>query len=275
MKPARILDCHAHIIDPVRFPLSGDQGYKPWPEETGTCEQYCAVLDRHGVDSALLVQLSGYGADNSILVDAMQRYPRRFKAIGVVHDDVGDAELEALALAGVVGLRFNLVSYDRDALSRPESRQLLQRMKTLGLFAQVFAHDEQWPEIAATMRAVGVRVLVDHFGIRDLAGGTRQAGFQAVLALARDGLAAIKLSAPFRISSVSDYSDLDRIVEELLKQVGPGSLMWGSDWPFTSLTQRPTYADTMAPWSRWLASAEEREQVLWRTPARLFGFEDR
>ena len=275
MKPARILDCHAHIIDPVRFPLSGDQGYKPRPEETGTCEQYCEVLDRHGIEGALLVQLSGYGADNSILVDAMQRHPRRFKAIGVVHDDVGDAELETLALAGVVGLRFNLVSYDRDALSRPESRRLLQRMKALDLFAQVFAHDEQWREVAATMRAAGVRVLVDHFGIRDLAGGTRQAGFQAVLALARDGLAAIKLSAPFRISSVSDYSDLDPIVEELLKHVGTASLMWGSDWPFTGLTRRPTYADTMAPWSRWLASTEDREQVLWRTPARLFGFEDR
>ncbi len=275
MKPARIIDCHAHIIDPVRFPLSGDQGYKPRPEETGTCKQYCEVLDRHGIEGALLVQLSGYGADNSILVDAMQRYPRRFKAIGVVHDDVGGAELEALALAGVVGLRFNLVSYDRDALSRPESRRLLQRMKALGLFAQVFAHDEQWAEIAATLRAAGVRVLVDHFGIRDLAGGTKRAGFQAVLALARDGLAAIKLSAPFRISSVSDYSDLDPIVEELMEHAGPANLMWGSDWPFTGLTHRPTYADTMAPWSRWLASTEEREQVLWRTPARLFGFEDR
>ena len=65
---------------------------------------------------ALLVQLSGYGTDNSVLVDAMQRHPHRFKAIGVVHADVRDPELENLISAGLVGVRFNLVSYDRDAL---------------------------------------------------------------------------------------------------------------------------------------------------------------
>lgn len=275
MQPARILDCHAHIIDPVRFPLTGEKGYKPKADETGTCEQYADVLDRHGVHGALLVQLSGYGTDNSVLVDAMQRHPHRFKAIGVVDETVSDKELENLVAAGLVGVRFNLVSYDRDALARPESRRLLQRLRSFGLYAQVFADDDQWPDIAAIARQTGVKLLVDHFGIRDLAGGTGQAGFQAVLALARDGLAAIKLSAPFRVSADAKYRDLDPIVEMLLKEVGPASLMWGSDWPFTGVAHRPTYADTMKPLDRWLASDDDRDQVLWHTPARLFGFEGR
>jgi predicted TIM-barrel fold metal-dependent hydrolase len=136
----------------------------------------------------------------------------------------------------------------------------------------VFADDEQWPDIAVVVRQTGVKLLVDHFGISDLAGGTHQPGFQAVLALARDGLAAIKLSAPFRISADARYRDLDPVVEVLLKEVGAGSLMWGSDWPFTAVPHRPTYADTMAPLDRWLASGDDRDQVLWHTPARLFGF---
>lgn len=275
MPPDRILDCHAHIIDPVRFPLSGERGYKPKPDETGTCEQYVDVLDRHGVHGALLVQLSGYGTDNSVLVDAMQRQPHRFKAIGVVGDAIPDKELEGLAAVGLVGVRFNLVSYDRDALARPESRRLLDRLRAFGLYAQVFADDGQWPDIAAIVRQAGVKLLVDHFGIRNLAGGTRQAGFQAVLALARDGLAAIKLSAPFRVSRDAQYRDLDPIVEVLLKEVGAGGLMWGSDWPFIGVPHRPAYADTMAPLDRWLPSGDDRDQVLWRTPARLFGFEGR
>jgi predicted TIM-barrel fold metal-dependent hydrolase len=273
MQPARILDCHAHIIDPVRFPLAGDKGYKPKVDETGTCEQYVEVLDRHGVHGALLVQLSGYGTDNSVLVDAMQRCPQRFKAIGVVDADIGDRELEALISAGLVGVRFNLVSYDRDALARPESLRLLERLRAFGLYAQVFADDEQWPGIARVARQTEVKVLVDHFGIRNLAGGTEQAGFRAVLDLARDGLAAIKLSAPFRVSGDASYRDLDPIVEALLEEVGPGSLMWGSDWPFIAVDRRPTYAETMAPLDRWLGSGDDRNQVLWRTPARLFGFE--
>ena len=273
MQSARILDCHAHIIDPVRFPLTGERGYKPKVDETGTCEQYVDVLDRHGVHGALLVQLSGYGTDNSVLVDAMQRYPRRFKAIGVVDDHIADKALEDLASAGLVGVRFNLVSYDRDALARPESRRLLQRLRAFGLFAQVFADDEQWPGIASVARQTGVKLLVDHFGIRNLAAGTNQAGFQTVLGLARDGLAAVKLSAPFRVSGVAGYRDLDPIVEVLLREAGPGNLMWGSDWPFIAVPHRPTLSDTMAPLDRWLGSGDDRDQVLWRTPARLFGFE--
>jgi predicted TIM-barrel fold metal-dependent hydrolase len=275
MQPARILDCHAHIIDPVRFPLSGDKGYKPKADETGTCEHYVEALDRHSVHGALLVQLSGYGTDNSVLVDAMQRHPQRFKAIGVVDAAISDKELEILVAAGLVGVRFNLVSYDRDALARPESLRLLQRLRAFGLYAQVFADDEQWPQIAAVARQSGVKLLVDHFGIRNLSAGTTHPGFQAVLALARDGIAAIKLSAPFRVSADAEYRDLDPIVEVLLREVGPGNLMWGSDWPFIAVPHRPTYADTMAPLDRWLGSGDGRDQVLWRTPARLFGFEGR
>jgi predicted TIM-barrel fold metal-dependent hydrolase len=95
------------------------------------------------------------------------------------------------------------------------------------------------------------------------------------LALARDGIAAIKLSAPFRTSQVAGYRDLDPIVDVLLREVGAGSLMWGSDWPFIAVPQRPTYAETMAPLDRWLGTGDDRHEVLWRTPARLFGFEDR
>jgi len=219
------------------------------------------------------VQLSGYGTDNSVLVDAVQRYPRRLKAVGVVDDDISDKALEDLASAGLVGVRFNLVSYDRDALARPESRRLLQRLRAFGLFAQVFADDEQWPGIASVARQTGVKLLVDHFGIRNLAAGTNQAGFQTVLRLARDGLAAVKLSAPFRVSGVAGYRDLDPIVEVLLREAGPGNLMWGSDWPFIAVPQRPTFADTRAPLDRWLGFSDDRDQVLWRTPARLFGFE--
>jgi len=273
MQSARILDCHAHIIDPIRFPLTGERGYKPKADETGRCEQYIDVLDRHDVHGALLVQLSGYGTDNSVLVDAMQRYPRRFKAIGVVDDEIADKALEDLASAGLVGVRFNLVSYDRDALARPESRRLLQRLRAFGLFAQVFADDEQWPGIASVARQTGVKLLVDHFGIRNLAAGTNQAGFQTVLRLARDGLAAVKLSAPFRVSGVAGYRDLDPIVQVLLREAGPGNLMWGSDWPFIEVPHRPTFVDTMAPLDRWLGFGDDRDQVLWRTPARLFGFE--
>ena len=61
----RIVDCHAHIIDPVRFPFTGTKGYRARADEHGTREEFCAALDEHGVSNAVLIQLSGYGTDNS------------------------------------------------------------------------------------------------------------------------------------------------------------------------------------------------------------------
>ena len=94
-----IVDSHAHIIDPARFPLSDGPGYKPTPGETATREMFAAMLDAHGVNHALLVQLSGYGYDNSTLLDAMAHYPGRFKSIAVVDPETRVRGLEGLRIA--------------------------------------------------------------------------------------------------------------------------------------------------------------------------------
>jgi len=270
----RIVDCHAHIIDPVRFPFSGTKGYHPRPDERGTREEFCAMLDRHGVSNGVLVQLSGYGTDNAANLDAVKTYPGRFKAIAVVDPNVVDRTLEDLAAAGVVGVRFNLVSYEPDALSRPGAPRLLQRLKALGWFAQIYADDAQWPDAAAVLKASGIRVLVDHFGVRDIDVGTGHAGFQAVLALGREGSTTVKLSSLFRVSRMlAGFDDLDPYVDELLRAFGVEGCIWGSDWPFINVPRRPNYADLLTPLSRWLPDPGDRACVLARNPQRLFGFE--
>lgn len=271
----RIVDCHAHIIDPERFPFTGKKGYQPRPGERGTREAFRAVLDEHGVSNGVLVQLSGYVTDTSANLDAMKSYPGRFRAIAVVDPESTDRALEDLAAAGVVGVRFNLLSYDLDALTRPGTPRFLQRLKALGWFAQVYADDAQWPEAAAVLRASGVRVLVDHFGVRDIAVGTHHPGFQAVLALGREGIATVKLSSPFRVSTMlAGFEDLDPYVDQLLQTFGVDGCLWGSDWPFINVPKRPIYADVMAPLSRWLPDPRDRARVLSHNPRRLFGFED-
>ena len=271
----RIVDCHAHIIDPARFPFTDEKGYRPRLGERGTREEFCAVLDGHGVGNAVLVQLSGYGTNNGAILDAVKAYPARFKAIAAVDPDISDRALEDLAAAGVVGVRFNLVSYEPDSLSRPGAPRLLQRLKSLGWFAQIYADDGQWPGAAAVLRASGIRVLVDHFGVRDIAVGTGHAGFQAVLALGRAGSTTVKLSSLFRVSRVlAGFDDLDPYVDELLEVFGVDGCIWGSDWPFINVPRRPNYADLLAPLSRWLPDPGDRARVLARTPKRLFGFAD-
>ena len=268
-----IIDTHAHIIDPERFPFTAGPGYKPRAEETGTSEMFCAVLDTHSVRHALLVQLSGYGYDNSALLDAMKRNPGRFKSVAVVDPATSERDLAKLAAQGVVGVRFNLVSFQPDALAAPRAERFLARLKSMGWFAQVFADDAQWPAAAAALKQSGVRVLVDHFGVHNLAAGIGQAGFQAVLDLGRQGNAAVKLSAPFRMSSQRHgFSDLDPYAEALIAAFGIENCIWGSDWPFVNVPGGFRYNVALSAVERWLPRPEQREQVLWHNPARLFGF---
>ena len=53
---------------------------------------------------------------------------------------------------------------------------------------------------------------------------------------------------------------------------GVDRCMWGSDWPFLNTTQRVEYGSLLSLLGRWLPDAADRRQVLWKTPARLFGF---
>ena len=273
MTPADIIDCHAHIIDSGRFPYAEGPGYRPRAHETGTREAFGAALQANGVKHALLVQPSCYGTDNSAMLDAMAHAPGRYRAIAVVAPDASNETLAALAGRGVVGIRFNLVSYDRDALAKAAAAGLLERLRAAGLFAQIYAHDEQWPELVPLLGAHGVKVVIDHFGVRDIRLGPAAAGFQAVLELGRRGEAAVKLSAPFRLAPASsDYSALDPFAEGLLSAFGSERCVWGSDWPFLDVAERIHYNVLPATLRRWLPDAADRGRVLWSNPVRLFGF---
>jgi len=268
-----VIDCHAHIIDTARFPLADGPGYKPRPNENGPKEIYCGVLDGHRAAHALLVQPSGYGTDNAAMLDAILSYPGRFKGIAVLDLTTPERELAALAERGVVGVRFNLVSYERDALSRPEAPGFLARLKALGWHAQIFADESQWPEIAGILRKSGVKVLIDHFGVRDPSLGLDQPGFQAVLRLGREGNAAVKLSAPFRISrEPGSYGDLEPFARAVIEAFGIENCVWGSDWPFINMGAPMRYTAALKAVEHWLDDAGDLDRVLWHNPVRLFGF---
>jgi len=266
-------DCHAHIIDPDRFGLVPGAGYQPKLHETGTREDFVSVLDANGIAYALLVQPSGYGFDNAAMLDAMAAYPGRFKAIAMLDPETGERELEALDALGVIGVRFNLVSYAAAALSQAAETGLLQRLKVLGWYAQIFASDEQWPNTAKLLRTAGVKVLIDHFGLSALPTRLDQAGFKAVLALGRDGLGVIKLSAPFRLArAAGDYSAVAPFAEAVISSFGIERCLWGSDWPFIAVDNAPAYADERAALALWVTDAGDRSAILSDNPCRLLGF---
>lgn len=266
------IDCHVHVFDPVRFPYAADTFYRPTGGELGTAKQLGALLDAHGVRHALIVgPNSGYGLDNRCLLDALAQGEGRYKGIAVVRNDASRAELQDLQAAGVVGVAFNVALAGVDFYRGTDP--LLERLRELGMWAQVQVEGGQLVALAPMLRDSGASLLFDHCGRPDPRAGLDQAGFAALLGLADSGRACVKLSGYAKFSATpAPHEDVRPYVRALVDAYTPQALVWASDWPFLRAPARIDYGPLLALFEELLPDAGARRAVWWETPRRLFGF---
>jgi len=270
-----IVDCHAHVLEPSRFPFVEGAGYRPRPDEVGTLARFDETLRAHGVGRALVVQPSSYGIDNACLLDALERSGGRFRGIAVIDWAASERDLRELKRRGVAGVRLNLPRSGADLLTRPGARDLLERVAALDWLVQVYAGADMWVGIEPILRQSGVTVLIDHMGEPNPARGLPHPGFQAVLRLGREAGAVVKLSAPYRVSARPfPHEDVAPFVTALLDAFGPDRCVWGSDWPFLASPAPVDYGRMLEWLGRWVPDPVTQTLVLRENPARLFGFAD-
>jgi predicted TIM-barrel fold metal-dependent hydrolase len=267
------VDAHCHVLDPARFPYAADVAYRPAGQEIGTLVQYQSVMDAYGVRHALLVgPNSGYGTDNRCLLDAIARGQGRFKGIAVVPNDASRSELERLKAAGVVGVAFNATVHGVDHYAATAG--LLRMLADLDLFIQIQVEHDQLVPLAPMLEQSGARILIDHCGRPTPGAGLEQPGFQALLALARTGRAAVKLSGYQKFSAEPPpYGDAQPFVHALIDAFTLDACMWASDWPFLKATERLDVGPLLRAVERLLPDPADRRRLLWDTPCRLFGFD--
>ncbi len=269
------IDSHCHVLDPARFPYNPEVSYHPAGQEMGNADYFRQLMDCYAVRHALLVgPNSGYATDNRCLLDAIARSAGAFKGIAVVPNDCSLHELAHLKALGVVGVAFNpsLMGFDFYSGIEP----LLQRLKQLDLWAQFQIEGDGLLPFLPMLARVGVRVLIDHGG-RPLRTGTttidlQSKGFEALLALGREGRAVVKLSGMAKFSQTGyPFDDVKPCFETLVRHFGLDQCIWASDWPYLKAPYRLDYGPMLRVYERWF-EAHERHQIMWTTPARLFGF---
>ena len=267
------VDAHCHVLDPARFPYAADVAYRPAGQEIGTLAQFESVTAAYGVRHALLVgPNSGYGTDNRCLLDAIARGQGRFKGIAVVPNDASRSELERLKAAGVVGVAFNATVHGVDHYA--STAGLLRMLADLDLFIQIQVEHDQLVPLAPMLEQSGARILIDHCGRPTPGAGLEQPGFQAVLALARTGRAAVKLSGYQKFSAEPPpYGDAQPFVHALIDAFTLDACMWASDWPFLKATERLDVGPLLRAVERLLPDAADRQRLLWDTPRRWLGFD--
>lgn len=266
------IDTHCHVLDPARFPYAPDVAYRPAGQELGPLDQYLQVMEAYGIRRALLVgPNSGYNLDNRCLLDALERGGVRFKGIAVVPLAIGRDALIELRARGVIGVAFNatLLGTAYYANTAP----LLRTLAELDMLLSLQVEHDQLVALRPMLEDSGIRVLVDHGGRPDPSRGLGQPGFQALLALARNGRTAVKLSGYQKFSALPPpWPDARPFVDALLDAFTPDACLWASDWPFLRAPQRLDIGPLLRLVEQLLPDAADRQRLFWDTPRRWLGF---
>ncbi len=266
------IDSHCHVLDPARFAYAPDVAYRPVGQEIAPLDQYEQVMSAYGIRHALFVgPNSGYGLDNRCLLDTLARGQGRFKGIAVVRNDTRRDELLALRKQGVIGVAFNatVMGVDHYANTAP----LLRTLADLDMLLSLQVEHDQLVALRALVEDSGVRVMIDHGGRPAPGRGVDQPGFRALLAMARNGRTAVKLSGYQKFSALPPpYADTRPFIDALLDAFTLDACLWASDWPFLRAPQRLDVGPLLRQVEALLPNAADRRKLFWDTPRRWLGF---
>ncbi|MFA1683633.1 MULTISPECIES: amidohydrolase family protein [Achromobacter] len=265
------VDSHAHVF---LQGLALADTRRHTPDYDAPLAQYLGLLDAHGLSHGVLVQPSFLGTDNSHLLEALRAAPARLRGVAVVDTAIDEAALRALAAAGVVGIRLNLIGLAVPDLRTQPWQSLLARVNALGWHVEIHLQAARLADIMPALLQAGCRVVVDHFGRPDPALGVADPGFGYLLRQADSGRVWVKLSAPYRNWTGEACASAGReAARQLLDAYTPARLMWGSDWPHTEHRHLASYPASMRWLDDWIDDPTQRRAVLAETPLRLFQFQ--
>ena len=266
------IDCHAHVFDPTSFPYGENIAYKPSGQEIGTTAQLHEVMNAYGVRHALLVQPnSGYGNDNSCLLDAIAKGAGRFKGMAIIDLDADVATLKKLRAQGIVGAAINPTFHGNDYYLQAES--LMKRLADLDMIFNLQVENDQLLMFAPWIERIPVVVLIDHLARPTISAGLDQPVFAALLRLARIGRVSVKISGYSKYSKMPyPFEDCWPFVRAVVDAFTLDHCLWASDWPFLRATARQDYGPLVALAGRLFPNAADRRKLFWDTPNRLFNF---
>jgi len=266
------IDCHTHVFDPVKFPYGKDIEYKPSGQEAGTAAQLHQVMKTYGVRHCLLVQPnSGYGSDNSCMLDAIAQGGGCFKGIAIIELDADLASLRQFKSQGIVGAAFNPTFHGSDYYKN--SAGLIAKLAELDMFLQIQSEHDQLSMFVPWIESMPIKVLIDHCGRPTPDAGLGQAGFQALLRIARTKRVSVKLSGYSKFSRVPyPFEDCWPYVRAMVDAFTLERCLWASDWPYLRAPQRQDYGPLIELAELLFPNAADRRVLFWDTPRRLFGF---
>ncbi len=272
--PDGAVDTHIHMLaGPDEFPLSPTRVENPAPMNMdgflAAYRQQCTTL---GITRTVVVHSIVYGSDNAVTLEAIRRIGPEARGIGLVKDGAAPAELDALAAAGIKGIRLNYVH--GGVLSWSGAKAVAPELAARDMHLQMLVNaNTHMAEIADDIRNFPCPVVFDHIGWPDVAAGPTEPGFQLMTNLVAEGHAYVKLSGLYR-TSTAPWHDTDPLVAALVAS-NPQRCLWGSDFPYIMLAdaEMPDAGQALDAFHRVVTSDTDRQTILVDAPVALYGFD--
>src|SRR3954449_6146112 len=237
------IDAHSHIWPPDvdKYPLAPGQTKKDLDPPSFTDDELLKVARPEGVGRVVLIQHSVYHLwDNSYLLDAVKRNPKRFRVQGMVDDHQPDpgAAMKKLLPLGVTGFRITPFVRTKDEQARWLDTPGMAEMWATGAKTRqamcLLINPSDLPAADAMCgRHPDTPVVIDHFARIGADGEIRDADVAALCKLARHKHAHVKVSAFYALGKKKPpHDELVPMIRRLADSFGPKRLMWASDAPY-------------------------------------------
>lgn len=267
--PAGACDCHIHLYEDSR-PLAAGATFKP---PHAPLSAYRLVQRALGLTRAVLVQPTGYGFDNSLMLQALQQMSDSARAIAVLPPDVDDHELHQLHTLGVRGVRFMMIAGAGGALPWDALPRMAERIAPLGWTIDLQLDGRELPQRRALIDSLHGKVVIDHTGKFLEPVPPSDPAFKALLGVLEGGQRWVKLAAPYETSKLGPphYGDVALLAQELLR-VHPDRCVWASNWPHPNRVPPPDNAHLLGLLNDWAGDQSVRKRVLVDNAVAAFGF---
>ena len=271
--PNGACDTHIHFYDSEeRYPLAPSARFLPPPARVA---DYREVQARLGLGRVVVVQPSSYGTDNRCTMDAVAEVGlASARAIVVVDQSAGDAELQRLTDAGARGIRFHMLP--GGALPWEILEEMAARVHPCGWHVQLQCNGHLLPEREPMLKRLPGRLVIDHVGrFMDPVPPDHEA-FRCLLRLIEGGRTWVKLSAPYESSKAGPpgYGDVSMLARALAK-AAPDRMLWATNWPHPGQKDPQVRDDALGLdlLLDWAPDEATRRRILVDNPAALYGFE--
>ncbi|GGA79407.1 D-galactarolactone isomerase [Brucella endophytica] len=269
--PKGAVDTQMHMYLPG-FPALPGGPPLPAGELPGP-DQYRQLMRWLGISRVIITQGNAHQRDNSNLIACLKEMGDIARGVASIDGDTPDAELDALAEAGVVGARIMDLPGGAVGLSALEA--IDERAASRAWMLAVQFDGSNILEHEARLAKLRSRWVLDHHG-KFFSGVTPDSPqIDAVKRLIDGGNCWFKFAGVYESSKSGgpDYADV-AAVARAIAAYAPERIVWGTNWPHNLAKTQEEYPDDAALTDTvlsWLPDEAALRLALVDNPERLFG----